>query len=101
MIKTCTQIGQRTANFNLNSEFKVFPNPSKDIVSISLQDEDNLSKENAIIYAQLYDRMGQLKEKIEIINYVATFSVRDFPKGIYFLKIENNGEIETHQVSVE
>ncbi len=101
MIKTCPQIGQRTANFNLNSEFKVFPNPSKDIVSIELINQDSSSKENAIIYAQLYDRMGQLKQKIEIINNAATFNVQDFAKGIYFLKIENNGVFETHQVSVE
>ncbi len=101
MIKTCRQIGQFRSSISFEKEFSVFPNPAKDLVSIALQNEENFLKENAIIYGQLYNKMGQLKQNIEIIDSIATFSVQDFQKGIYFLKIDNNGEIETHQVSVE
>lgn len=45
--------------------------------------------------------MGQLYQDIEIINNVAKFNVQDYPKGIYFLKIDNNDEIESHQISIE
>lgn len=80
--------------------FKTFPNPSKGIINIEIENTE-LSTTTKNIEAQLYDMMGQLRTKVEIIDNKATFNVRDYPKGLYFLKINIDGEIVTKQIIIE
>ncbi len=102
MIRTCRQLPQG-GSFKVSTEksFEIFPNPSQDIINIRLKNEIEFSKSNIKIEAQLFDKMGQLYQNVEIINNSAIFNVKDFPKGIYFLKIENNGEVENHQIAIQ
>lgn len=88
----------RVANNNL---FKIYPNPSNDIVNIEVRDTSNLPEKGALISGELFDMMGQPKSKVEIINNKATFSVSGLNKGIYVLKIYINDVIENHQIAVE
>ena len=81
--------------------FKVFPNPSNDIVSIDLKDQENQLQTIFDVSGELFDMMGQSKSIVEIINNKATFSVQGLPKGIYVLKIYVNGQVESHQIAVQ
>jgi hypothetical protein len=83
------------------NKFIIYPNPSDDIVNITLKDidrKDNITNE---MNAELFDIIGSSKTKFKIINNNATFSVNGLSKGIYTLKIYLNNEIETHQISVK
>jgi hypothetical protein len=84
-----------------NSIYKIYPNPSNDIVNIDLKDLNIQTEKAETISGELFDMMGQLKSKIQIINNKATFSVRGLNKGIYILKIYINEKIENHQIAVE
>jgi Secretion system C-terminal sorting domain len=83
------------------SIYKVYPNPSKDIVNIDLREENNLPEKGTTISGELFDMMGQSKSKVNIKDNKAVFSVLGLPRGIYVLKIYINDQIESHQIAVE
>lgn len=88
----------RIANNNI---FKIYPNPSNDIVNIEIRDENNIPVKSATVSGELFDMMGQSKSKVEIYNNKSTFSVKGLNKGIYVLKIYIDSQIESHQIAVE
>jgi hypothetical protein len=81
--------------------YKIYPNPSNDIVNIDLKDQDYRPETNTAIIAELYDMMGQQKGMVEIINNIASINVSGLQKGIYVLKINIDGQIESHQVAIQ
>jgi hypothetical protein len=81
--------------------FKIFPNPSNNIVNIELNDKKNHPPKGAAIYGELFDFMGQSKSIIQITKNKTTFSVAGLNQGIYVLKIYINNQIESHQIVVE
>ena len=93
---SCTQCYKTAPN-----KYIIYPNPTKDIVTIDLRDQNNKPDKNATISGELFDMMGQSKSKVEISNNKATFSVRGLNKGIYVLKIYINDKVESHQIAVE
>jgi Secretion system C-terminal sorting domain len=92
--------GLRTVASN-NFIYKIFPNPSSNIINISLFDETLKPSPQAQITAKLYDINGLEKRSISVTNNTATINVSSLPKGIYILKINIDGVIESHQVVVE
>ncbi|MBP6756048.1 MAG: T9SS type A sorting domain-containing protein, partial [Bacteroidia bacterium] len=88
----------RIANNNI---FKIYPNPSNDIVNIEIRDANNIPVKSATVSGELFDMMGQSKSKVEIYNNKSTFSVKGLNKGIYVLKIYIDSQIESHQIAVE
>lgn len=83
------------------SVYKIYPNPSKDIVNIDLRTKEIQPENGAIISGELFDVLGISKSKVEIKENKATFSVNGLIKGIYILKIYINDQIESHQIAVE
>ncbi|WP_396171025.1 M4 family metallopeptidase [Flavobacterium sp.] len=81
--------------------YTVYPNPSKDIVTIEIRDIENQPKKDIKIDGELFDLMGQSILKVEIIDNKATFSVIGLKRGIYVLKIYINDQVEFHQIVVE
>ena len=93
--------GGNTLRISTNTNnFKIYPNPAKDIINLELEDNNNVEN-NKIILAELFDLFGESKQKIEIINNKSTFSVSRLNKGMYILKIYINDQVETHQIVVE
>lgn len=92
---------QRTSSTTQETIFKIYPNPSSNIVNIDLFDPNNKPANGATISGELFDLMGQSKSRIEIINNKAFFSVQGLKKGVYVLKIYINGIAESHQIGVE
>jgi len=81
--------------------FKVYPNPTEEVVNIDLRNQNNQPEKGAIISGELFDLIGQSKLKVEITNNKAVFPVSGLKKGIYILKIYTNNQIENHQIIVE
>jgi Secretion system C-terminal sorting domain len=92
----------RIANPNIpKTIFKIYPNPSKDIVNIDLRNQENQPKTETQITGELFDMMGISVSKVQIKDNKATFSVEGLRKGIYVVKIYINDQVETHQIAVE
>lgn len=83
------------------SFYKVYPNPSNDVVYIELEDSENPPFVENQITGKLYDLMGNLKSNVQIINNQAIFSVQGLNTGIYVLRIDIDGTIEIHNIAVE
>lgn len=92
----------KTANNTLsNSFYKIYPNPTNNIVNVELKSQDIKPLQNANIIAELYNMMGEVKRNVSITNNIANIDVSGLPQGIYLLKINIDGVIESHQVGVE
>lgn len=96
----------RTSNTgNIKDEsllsFTIFPNPSSDVVYIDSNINDLKKDKQSIIIGELYDMMGKLSRKVEIVNDSGVLDVKGLTKGIYLLRIDNNGTFENHKIVVE
>lgn len=93
---------QRQSNPITDTSFyKIYPNPTSNIVNVELKNQDQKPNPNAKIIAELYNMIGEVKRNVSITNNIATIDVSGLPKGIYLLKINIDGVIESHQVGVE
>ena len=81
--------------------YTIYPNPTHNIVNVELKNQDQKTNPNAKIVAELYNMMGEVKRNVTINNNIATIDVSGLPKGIYLLKINIDGIIESHQVGIE
>ncbi|MFG6685085.1 T9SS type A sorting domain-containing protein [Mariniflexile sp. HNIBRBA6329] len=102
-IQSCSEI-QSMASSNkstLDTIFKIYPNPSNDVVYLDLVDANNVPEKNAEISASLYDMLGFEKEKVKIKDNKAVIDVSALPSGLYVLRLNINGETETHLISIK
>jgi hypothetical protein len=80
--------------------FKIYPNPTSYLLNIEL---DN--PKNAILIDKteigIYNLMGQLKKTLKFTDFKGQVYVNDLPKGLYILKINIDGQLETHQVQID
>ena len=97
MISNCNSLGL-SANTNL---YKIYPNPTNNVINVSLVDENEKPVTTSKIIAELYDFTGQPKQKVEIKNNIVSINCNGLTKGIYILKISIDGNIESHQVIVQ
>lgn len=81
-----------TTNFNLLSDIKVYPNPTKDIINIDA-DKTKLP-ESYTIYNSLGQIMGQKKIVSESDLSVNTST---YSSGIYFIKVQKEDQTKTLQ----
>ncbi len=84
-----------------NKIFKTYPNPTNNFISIELKNSDQKPANNASIFAELYNMIGEVKRNVTVNNNTATVDVLGLPRGIYILKINIDGIIESHQVAIE
>jgi len=83
--------GLSITSFSKN-DFVVYPNPTSDSVSISFP--EGLDKGTINLYTDL----GQNVLKIKISSQSPTFSLKSLDKGIYFYKIESNGQFQSGKI---
>jgi hypothetical protein len=101
-VNTCSGLqGRNVEATEDESIFKIYPNPSNDIVNVDLRDQNFKPAPNAVIIAQLYNMMGEMKKSVSIKDNIATVNVLNLPKGVYVLKIDIGGQIESHQVIIK
>ncbi|MHA3786783.1 T9SS type A sorting domain-containing protein [Flavobacterium hauense] len=80
--------------------YYIYPNPANDILNITLLDENLKPQDEAIISGELYDLSNVLLRTISITSPTATMNVQGIAPGIYILRINVNGTIESHQVAI-
>ncbi len=84
---------KRAHQHNTTNTFSLFPNPTADILNVTLPETD--SDYNSTI--NLFDAMGKLvlfkSENFSVTKNNAALSVSDLPSGLYFLQI-NNGSTQ-------
>lgn len=78
----------------VNDEIRVYPNPAVDLVTILI----NGATSNANYH--LLTAAGALVTKGTINNGIAKLNVAGLSAGVYLLRIENNGKVETQKISV-
>lgn len=92
---------QKTTTNEETAQYVVYPNPSSDILNISLIDGKTVPVKTSKITATLYDLNGNKTESISVINNIASLNVSNYKKGIYVLKIDIDGQTESHQVIIK
>lgn len=80
-----------TNNIQFN-EFKVFPNPTNDNVSIILK------QLNANERLQIYDVFGRNLKTQHITRLNTTINLENFAEGVYFFKIESGTNTTTKKI---
>lgn len=92
---TVNRLDQRDLDPTL-SDLKTIPNPFHDILSLELPDTDNQAAAN--VY--LYDLLGAVKRTFAAPadQRTITFDTADLTPGVYFLRVETGGRIETIKV---
>ncbi len=83
------------------SIYKVFPNPSNNLVNIDLVDSNHFPEATDSISGELFDMIGFSKGTITMVDNKASFSVLGLTPGIYIVKIYINGVPEAHQIAVQ
>ncbi|MDO4728657.1 MAG: choice-of-anchor J domain-containing protein [Bacteroidota bacterium] len=91
------------ASLNVNTfenaaAFTVYPNPAKDVVNFSLDFTGDLD-------VKLYNISGQevLNQKVNAYQAqdVHSLPVSNLAKGVYFVRVEGNGQVATQKLIVE
>ena len=77
---------------NFASAFKLYPNPTSDIINISSSNDVQLKS------VKLYDTLG--KEVYTSLTEMSSINVSNFTKGVYFLKLEAEDKIATKRILV-
>ena len=85
---------------NLLSDFKLYPNPARDIVNVTLNDQIALDVSITII-----NGLGQTIKTISNQelggNTNATIDIAGYSKGLYFVTITSNGASQTKKLIIE
>ena len=64
------------------STIKIFPNPTQDILNLEYD------KTIKIEQLKIFDLQGQMMRTLQVENDSPSISISNFPKGVYYLKIE-------------
>ena len=70
--------------------FKIFPNPTTDLLTIDFQDFNI----NQSVKIHIINSIGQIQKTVFIDENLSQIDVSNLPKGIYFLKIIGNENIQ-------
>ena len=103
-ISSCGSMSLKNSNSDASNDtsyYTVYPNPTNDVINVSLLDESQKPVTTSKIIAELYDFTGQPKQKVEIKNNIVSINCNGLTKGIYILKISIDGNVESHQVIVK
>ena len=86
------QFNSVDSTVNLGNDIKVYPNPSKGVVTVSLEDY------YADVKVTLYDLMGKKIVEDQIVNGTTEIDFLSSSKGVYILTICTNEGILTRRI---
>lgn len=78
-----------------NFSFTIFPNPNNGNFTIALK---NVEQKNITGTLTVYNFMGTIISKQQLINESTVIDLKENAKGIYYVKIENEFGIKTEKV---
>ena len=91
-LMTSVSTGSEMIEYDLGN-FRIFPNPTKDYLTIYL--ENNIES-----YLEILDITGKVIYKDNFLKE-GRISTSGFKKGIYFVKVENNDNVIIRKIIVE
>jgi hypothetical protein len=80
-----------------NAGLKVYPNPTSDIINIELN--ENVGKDNKIDVRDIYGRIVLQKNWIDGSRH--QLDLKQLPKGMYFIRIQNNNKSYIEKVIIQ
>lgn len=93
----------KQATPNKLSKYKIYPNPTNELVNVSLKENEFLNPEKSRnLKGEIFDVYGSLKKKFSIQEKKETsVYVKDLQKGVYLLKVDTGDGIENHKIVIE
>lgn len=84
----------------LEDFFTISPNPTVDVINISLIDRARVPENKTEIKAELYNNLGVLQRATKLNNNKASMNATGLLQGVYTLKITYDDKVENHQVVI-
>lgn len=81
----------------MNDQIKIYPNPTNSVFNIEVQSD--LNPPNLMI--ELFDINGRSVLKSNQTSYSKQFDIKHLEKGIYMIKIQNNGDFITKRIVLQ
>ena len=75
-------------------EFKIYPNPTTEKITLEISNMDNLQTGNF----KLYNLDGRLLQEQLVHSAISVISLANLPKGAYILNVHINGKTEDWKV---
>jgi hypothetical protein len=93
VIKIPTNFAQNT---NTNAQIKVYPNPSKGLISLEWS-------EVQLKQLDVYDNFGRLvmRKNVEAAMTESKIDLRNAAKGAYYIRLQGDGFVKVVKVLVE
>ena len=88
LVHECSGVGMDEIN-DFGSHFKLYPNPATEELRI-----ENNSSGKDLHLATIYDITGSILSE-NYYQQILKFDIRDFPKGIYFVRVSSGGKTYT------
>ena len=83
-----------------NDRYNLYPNPTSGFINIVPVSSDSGTTSKSKIIATLYDMLGEKRKSVVINNDKTSMDVQDLKAGMYIMKIQIDGEIETHLIVI-
>ena len=83
-----------------NDRYNLYPNPTSGFINIVPVSSDSGTTSKSKIIATLYDMLGEKRKSVVINNDKTFMDVQDLKAGMYIMKIQIDGEIETHLIVI-
>lgn len=84
-----------------NNTYVIYPNSTSSFINIALLDETKAPAKKAVISGKLYDLNNIEKRKVVIKDNRGHIDVNGLNKGVYVLKIDIDGKVESYKVIKE
>lgn len=79
-IELLCQNSNEITNLNQSEDYSIFPNPVNDVLNVSSKNQEGFN-------LQIFNSYSELVYSTEKSLIEVNINVKDFPKGVYFLKI--------------
>lgn len=95
-----TSNGNNTSvdNFSNNTTFLVYPNPTNHLITIEL---DVLSLDNTPTSISLFNVYGSIVLEQNVVGALTDINIQNYPKGVYFLKLETATKSFAKKIIIE
>jgi len=93
-----TYVGFNVNELSTSFNISVYPNPSNGIFNLGFENWD-LGFKNAELC--IYNMLGEIVLKSQILNPNSQIDLSAQPKGIYFIKVQSGGEVSTQKIVIE
>jgi trimeric autotransporter adhesin len=93
----------RSGEVSSSASAEVYPNPTEGQFTLNIKNVNN--EISALANITIYNAAGHViesrTETVSASGFSSSFDLAGFAKGIYAVKVELNGKVETHKVVVE